>query len=534
MSKRNTFFLVLLLVFTSFNTFAQFGGGLGTAASPYIVSNETHLNNVRNYLNSHFIQVNDIDLTSYQSGSGWLPIGNKTTPFCGVYNGNGFRIRNLKIDRPNNNDIGLFGVIKGVSTTSLSRLIDIHVEYVDIVGNENVGGLLGVIDNNHNTQILLCSVEGGSVYGKRNLGGLIGAALGTKTGPATYSQTDIGSCFTSVNVRYDAHVNNFPNIGGVVGYVYRGQLNNCYSIGNIYAVNYSGTNTYVAEFVGGLIGSINQGYVYNCFSASAIFGVNNHIGGLIGAVTGSGIYGTDYYSFWDIQSSGQNTSGAGDGQTTAWFMDQSNFTGWDFSNFWGIMPGINNGYPYLIHNMPMFLLPINLLNIIAEEVDNYIRISWQTLSENNNKGFYILRSTDLKDFIEIGFVEGNGKSNEIIDYLYKDKDIDFGNNDFIYYKLKQVDYDGFETYYEPLVVKRNNNKPIFKIYPNPFINEIFVEIPDGEDNYEILIYNNEGKIVLNDVIGNFANLKILDEKKGVYIVEIKSTRNKFTEKIIKQ
>lgn len=537
-SIMKTKFLLLFLVLNIFQTIeltAQFGGGAGTEASPYIVANEIHLNNVRDYLSSHFVQTNDIDLTNYQASQGWLPIGTKVSPFRGVFNGKGFRIRNLKINRPSSNDIGLFGVIKGVSTTNLSRIIDVHLEYVDVIGNENVGGLLGVIDNDHNTQILLCSVEGGSVSGKANVGGLIGAALGTKTGPATYSQTDIGSCFTNVNVRYNAIVNNLQNLGGVVGYVYRGQLNNCYSIGNVYAVHNVGPNVYTAELVGGLIGSINQGYVYNCFSAGAIFGVNNHIGGLIGAVTGSGIYGTDYYSYWDTQSSGQNSSGAGEGQTTSWFMDQSNFLGWDFSNFWGITPGINNGYPYLIHNMPMFFLPINLLKINAEEVDNFIKISWQTLSENNNEGFYVQKANELNDFQEIAFVKGSGSSNQIIDYVFYDFDTSFNGNDYLYYRLKQIDFDGQQTYYDIIAVKSQKIFNDFKIYPNPFVNELFIELMLDDEDVEVLLYDINGKAVVKQKINhnNSLNLKNLDS--GIYFVKLISNGSVLqTQKIVKQ
>lgn len=528
------FLLLVLNVFLPHELSAQFGGGAGTEASPYVVANEIHLNNVRNYLSSHFVQTNDIDLTNYQAGQGWLPIGSKASPFRGVFDGKGFRIRNLKIDRPSNNDIGLFGVIKGVSTTSLSRLIDVHLEFVDVIGNENVGGLLGVIDNDHNTQILLCSVEGGSVSGKANVGGLIGAALGTKTGPATYSQTDIGSCFTNVNVRYNAIVNNLQNLGGVVGYVYRGQLNNCYSIGNVYAVHNVGPNVYTAELVGGLIGSINQGYVYNCFSAGAIFGVNNHIGGLIGAVTGSGIYGTDYYSYWDTQSSGQNTSAAGNGQPTSWFMDQSNFSGWDFSNFWGIIPGFNYGYPFLIHNMPMFLLPISLLKFSAEIVDGFVRISWQTLSENNNEGFFVQRTNELSDFQEIAFVKGSGNSNQIIDYVFDDFNANLDDEDYVFYRLKQIDFDGQTTYYDIVAVKNIKKYDGFKIYPNPFVDELFIEISLENDDAEILLYDISGKVVAQQKLNQSTNISLNNLEKGIYFVKLLSNRSVIhTQKILK-
>ena len=41
----------------------EFLGGNGTEENPYLISNKTHLNNVRNYLDAHFKMVADIEFT---------------------------------------------------------------------------------------------------------------------------------------------------------------------------------------------------------------------------------------------------------------------------------------------------------------------------------------------------------------------------------------------------------------------------------------------------------------------------------------
>ena len=56
--------LLVMMVFSA-NIFAQFAGGSGTSADPYLVETAEHLNNVRNYLNNssvYFKQIADIDL----------------------------------------------------------------------------------------------------------------------------------------------------------------------------------------------------------------------------------------------------------------------------------------------------------------------------------------------------------------------------------------------------------------------------------------------------------------------------------------
>jgi flagellin-like hook-associated protein FlgL len=54
----------------------------------------------------------DIDLSAYQDGAGWTPIGNTDTSsknFAGTFDGQGHKITNLKINNPTTDYQGLFG-----------------------------------------------------------------------------------------------------------------------------------------------------------------------------------------------------------------------------------------------------------------------------------------------------------------------------------------------------------------------------------------------------------------------------------------
>ena len=98
-------------------------------------------------------------------------------------------------------------------------------------------------------------------------------------------------------------------VGGLVGYNYSsGTILNTYSIGNVVAGSYS--------IIGGLVG-YNGGSVTN--------------------------------SYWDTQTSGQNTSAGGTGLTTAQFADSSNFSSWDTS-IW--MFGDNSIAGYALYLRP--------------------------------------------------------------------------------------------------------------------------------------------------------------------------------------
>jgi hypothetical protein len=52
----------------------------------------------------------------WNDGAGWLSIGNSSSlVFQAIFNGNGYQIRNLYINRSNTDYIGLFGYISGES-----------------------------------------------------------------------------------------------------------------------------------------------------------------------------------------------------------------------------------------------------------------------------------------------------------------------------------------------------------------------------------------------------------------------------------
>jgi len=124
--------------------FSPFAGGEGTAEDPYQIADWYQLDSVRYYLSSYFILINNLDSNSIgytwlagptaNGGKGWQPIGT----FTGSFDAQRYEIRDLFIDRPGENYVGLFnrvgweGVIK-----------DIGVVNVTVIGQDYVGGLAG-------------------------------------------------------------------------------------------------------------------------------------------------------------------------------------------------------------------------------------------------------------------------------------------------------------------------------------------------------------------------------------------------------
>ncbi|MCK6613539.1 MAG: T9SS type A sorting domain-containing protein [Ignavibacteriaceae bacterium] len=308
------FFLVSALFFAAAITVSaqSFAGGDGTSGNPYQVATAAQLNDVRNYLSSYFIQTADIDLTTetgtsggayWNSGAGWNPIGNNASRFLGSYNGNGYSITGLFINRSATWTIGLFGYAgNDVVTPSISnvKLID-----VDITGGGDCGALVGrAIKTN-----ISKSSASGSVSGTGFTGGLIGSLI---------NGCIVTESFSNVTVFSSQHQN-----GGFVGYadVYN-EITNCYSTGSV---------TSTAGTTGGFIGQPRSSTLTNCYSTGAVSSPAP-VGGFGGVFHASSANNC----FWDTETSGQASSSGGTGKTTAQMKTQGTYTGWDFTNIWQI------------------------------------------------------------------------------------------------------------------------------------------------------------------------------------------------------
>lgn len=73
---------------------------------------------VRLYLDKHFIQIADIDLSDYGS---WEPIGTRNNPFTGVYDGGGHRIANVSITTSANT--ACYGLFTSLNNAVVMRVL---------------------------------------------------------------------------------------------------------------------------------------------------------------------------------------------------------------------------------------------------------------------------------------------------------------------------------------------------------------------------------------------------------------------------
>ncbi|MES2257234.1 MAG: MBG domain-containing protein [Pseudomonadota bacterium] len=148
---------------------------LSINGTSYIVMNAhstAALNTIlRTQSNRAFALTSDIDASAtafLDNGQGWLPVGDATTPFSGIVAGFGHTINRLFINRPNSDNIGLFGVLSG-------QVRDLGLTDPNITGGNNVGGLAGkLVDGATPFGIKHSYVTSGPIKGTSNVGGLLG------------------------------------------------------------------------------------------------------------------------------------------------------------------------------------------------------------------------------------------------------------------------------------------------------------------------------------------------------------------------
>jgi photosystem II stability/assembly factor-like uncharacterized protein len=122
----------------------------------------------------------------------------------------------------------------------------------------------------------------------------------------------------------------------------------------------------------------------------------------------------------------------------------------------------------VILNKKDLTIPIELTSFTAFISFNCINLNWSTATELNNYGFEIERSSDKTDWRTIGFRNGKGTTTEPQNYSFID-DLFGVNSQKLYYRLKQIDFNGTFEYSDivevdiaPLSFALHQN------YPNPF------------------------------------------------------------------
>lgn len=237
--------------------------GSGIEGDPFLITDYEDLKSVGTIygLNKVYQLQNDIDATPSRTengNAGFLPIGNTSNKFTGVFHGAGHAIKGLEINRPDFWLVGLFGYTSAAIIDNL-MLANIHI----FGGGAYTGGLGGLVGRTYNGSLKFCTVTGTIATGlSENVGGLVG-----------YNEYCILlSCSTSVAIIADS----CDYVGGLVGYNDVSSLNSCCATGPV-----SGQ-----QYVGGLIGNDYYGTVRSCYATGTVT-ANTFYAGFVGGIAGA-------------------------------------------------------------------------------------------------------------------------------------------------------------------------------------------------------------------------------------------------------
>jgi hypothetical protein len=332
-----------LFVQETYASGGTFGGGTGTLGDPYMVEDVTDLQAMKNNLTAYYALANDIDASvtsGWNGGKGFEPIGDTDNRFLGGFDGKGYTITGLYINRPDTDIVGLFGHVGNATVIK-----NVHLINAEVIGARDTGTLIGQVLGNADTLVEYCSAIGGSVTGNGATGGLIGDFNSWRTTPGGTDNPVLRYSYADVAVFSSTSGGGRDKFGGLVGCSQKGTIQNSYSRSSVTVTD--------GSRIGGLAGCIDyRGEILNSYSTGLVTTTNSvSVGGLVGNREGRGAnVGVVIHSFWDIETSGQTTSAGGVGKTTSEMQVETTFTdaGWNFDDIWDIDSLENDGYPYLI------------------------------------------------------------------------------------------------------------------------------------------------------------------------------------------
>ena len=255
--------------------------GEGTEEEPYEINSDKDLKllayhvaneEVDGYEGYYFALTRDISLSDTAS---WLPIGyfteagdSEPKPFKGNFNGQGYRVYNLKISDTSQDYAGLFGSVHGavIENLTVDGQVNAHSKAALLVGETNdstisncssrgqvrgVGVIGGIVGEAYDSVILECTNTAG-VLGGTDADGVNDAYAGGICGSAQSSF--MSDCTSDTTDSYSALYSE-GYVGGIAGNIYETEIYNTYVEGKVGSTS--------ADYIGGLVGRMQSGQLKN-------------------------------------------------------------------------------------------------------------------------------------------------------------------------------------------------------------------------------------------------------------------------------
>ncbi len=168
------------------------------------------------------------------------------------------------------------------------------------------------------------------------------------------------------------------------------------------------------------------------------------------------------------------------------------------------------------------------LSFEASTLKNTVNLSWETGYEINTDSFIVERSIDIINWQKITAFDGAGTSSYVQQYTYIDKN---PLNGISYYRIRQIDFNGTETYSKIEAIEVKNKVSNILLFPQP--SSSYVEVILKEYYGEPILFTihsstgNPVKKIASNSSSTYIDLTTLN--KGAYFIKIET--NQITEMI---
>lgn len=178
---------------------------------------------------------------------------------------------------------------------------------------------------------------------------------------------------------------------------------------------------------------------------------------------------------------------------------------------------------FAINNAAIILagpLPVELTAFTAEAHEATAHLAWSTASEKNNAGFAVETSADGRAFRRLGWVPGAGSSPQPRRYQFDDGTLAAAPGPVAYYRLRQLDADGTETFSPVRAVPVPTGRPAkLQLWPNPAHGTVAVAgLTPGQP---VQLLDLTGRALLTAVLPASGPLELLlpaGLQPGIYVV----------------
>jgi hypothetical protein len=187
------------------------------------------------------------------------------------------------------------------------------------------------------------------------------------------------------------------------------------------------------------------------------------------------------------------------------------------------------------------VLPVQKLELVASLNGTAVTVNWITENEINTTKFFVERSSDNNNFVQVNELSAAGNFTGIKNYNVQNDITALSGTAVVYYRIKLVNADGKQQYSNTAAVRLANISSV-KTWPNPVVTNVNISLfSEVKTNMKIRIINAAGSIVYaadynitkgnNQVsVNNLGNLP-----KGMYLLQLSDEQGNIqsTQKIIK-